>query len=1050
MSNPGLIPSPGSTTIRAAKSLDGVSPTTQDPTLGLGTKIASGLVEFTAGHAKASLNSTLNKIESDELTRLQEASTRALQSFDPDEANDIMEEAEQLSQTNISRLEGIDAANIGATLGKRAALHRRDVDNHRVNLNRRRAADERISQDRLDFTIASKGQEDLTASAIEAKKTRVGRLVDSGDMEGASANQEIRDFIDRAIVEHVYGVLENQADDPTRFKRLVQFLNDDDRTGEMTQFRRSAILRVVRKAQSSKNLDMLNDLFLANDEAITGSDGDDLINGLRGINSLTPDDHRQAMNIKNRRQGQSGPTAALNRDYADVLRRRATVEKQIRGVLIPKGSRVFPTTHPLVDMGGGDVSNVLTIVQEIPRGSGDFFVLPSMVNGIVLTDEDGNDKAAVAVAVEQGLDLYPKFGSLEEAIDFSKQVHDKVGDNGEALEDVPGPIPEGNVETYLTRFVRPGDEKLLEITIQEDILRIQAEAEESHSVVPSVDELMIRIARDAGKISKRYFDQEVIAKIQLDEKPTDSTLAGLQLLMQFGQAAPQALAGLNLNASEAQIRDFGEEVKRFQFGISPVGLKLEDINFETSSGVQQTTATGVKIRMRPEVAYRRAWLNRHQDDSDGTAAGKLRLMGEIRHQLRGGVGTELALDELNNALRSNFDEDELPAGLLSAIRESGISRAVDIPGADIGVAMFAAANEWVHQRGFVLSPRINGDPQFRQWPINHPAIDMEVTFFGRDGVEQSYGYLPYQAEAILSLTQEAQFQLQDPVLQEIIEEFAANKEFTTGHRLIVNPNTGTIQRNEDPFLPDASLVGPGSLEEIVPRLEAIIQTWAARTEGMNVNEAWQKFNNIVFGIDGPAGRAWEPDFRGDRYTKFGRDAKNNPEPPSWSLLAVFADGTPDGLINFGRRGLTTRRMDFSHPDAILSPALREFVGSRKQPTLEEVQFRLDKAKREAQARKEMLEPYREAISFGVSASMLGNLADIPLRLLEANTGFLQGEVQPAIDAFSRPFTPAIPFDTRIDVPLPFTERTFELSGGRQNLNNIKVERAIDRILDKVF
>ena len=1029
MSN-GIIPSPGSTTIRQAKSLDNVAPSVQDPNLLAGDNIAGTLADFAKQTAQVTLNSHLNQIESTELTRLETASTKARASFDPDEANAIFETAEAEAALNLSRLDPVDARNLGAVVANRASLHRRDVDNHRINLNRRKQADLRFQQDRIDYSVSGEGQEDLTASAIASKAGRLQRSMDSGEMDSFDATQDLQAFTDRAFSEHVYGVMEKQTEDPTRFKRLTEFLNDDSRTGNMTAGARTALLREVRKAQSNANLGVYVEGWLRGDNEYYGDTGDELLNRWSAANAISTDDRRQIISMRDREEGKDprGVSPEVAKRIDDMLRRQQDSELRTRGVYSQKGNQIFPTNHPLVDMGDGDVSNVLTIAEEIPPGSGRFYVLPSMVDGNPnLTREE-----AIEIAVEHGLDLYPLFFSLGEAVDFSKQVHDKVDDDGTLTEDVAGPLPNGNKDGNALRFALHGDEPVIEYGVEMEHQKIMLQADEAHKIRPTTEEAMIQIARESGKISRKFLDTVYSGVNTQDEKPDQRTLDSIELAIELAQAAPDSYNSMNLTGAARDTRNFIEEYRRFRFGISRTGSELADIDFEETSGLQETTTTGLRGRLPKQASYDRVWLSRHKEDPSGGSADKLNVMARARKQFSGGVGVKLALDELNNASGVSFTEEEIGGNALAAIHETAISMIGTDPGVNESVAFFAAANEWIHQRGF-FPVRRNGEMKFLQWPLEHPAVNKEIKFDTPDGKEHSYGYEPQQAEVILRIGKEVQLTLQDPILDEVLNELAGNRTFTTGHKAQALSNFAGLNPSDSALMPPTADVGPVGLKKETATLKQIVETWAARKD-MNVQTAWQVFNGAALGSQSPAGVEWEPSMLGDRFTKFGRDARNNPEPMSWAVVAKFNNGSVDSMINFSKPGLMTMRASFENPEAMLNPVLREWLSARPAEGLPEVQYRLDKARREAQERRDRLKPYKKAIELGVNASMIGNQLRLPIFMFDTLTGLARGDTKAPGRAFEE-----------------MTRDVNAIPGpGRQNLNSVKAMRLFEKILDRTF
>ena len=84
--------------------------------------------------------------------------------------------------------------------------------------------------------------------------------------------------------------------------------------------------------------------------------------------------------------------------------------------------RIFPGKYPEVKNPDGTVSNVKTTVVGFDDG---FYVLPTMRDGKQMTE-----KEAIDVAKKSGLNRYPRYNKLEDAVNFSKQIHDKIDKMG--------------------------------------------------------------------------------------------------------------------------------------------------------------------------------------------------------------------------------------------------------------------------------------------------------------------------------------------------------------------------------------------------------------------------------------------------------------------------------------------------------------------------------------------------------------------------------------------------------------------------------------------
>ena len=83
-----------------------------------------------------------------------------------------------------------------------------------------------------------------------------------------------------------------------------------------------------------------------------------------------------------------------------------------------KLTRIFPGKYPYVKNDDGSFSNVKTSVIGIDDM---FYVIPTM--------RDGNQysvKEATDIAIKEGINKYPKYKTQEDAVNFSKNIHDKI------------------------------------------------------------------------------------------------------------------------------------------------------------------------------------------------------------------------------------------------------------------------------------------------------------------------------------------------------------------------------------------------------------------------------------------------------------------------------------------------------------------------------------------------------------------------------------------------------------------------------------------------
>jgi len=80
--------------------------------------------------------------------------------------------------------------------------------------------------------------------------------------------------------------------------------------------------------------------------------------------------------------------------------------------------RIFPGQYPEIKNKDGTVSNVKTTVVGFDDG---FYVLPTMRDGIQMSTEQ-----AIKKAKSSGLKNYPRYETQKDAVNFSKNIHDKI------------------------------------------------------------------------------------------------------------------------------------------------------------------------------------------------------------------------------------------------------------------------------------------------------------------------------------------------------------------------------------------------------------------------------------------------------------------------------------------------------------------------------------------------------------------------------------------------------------------------------------------------
>jgi hypothetical protein len=80
--------------------------------------------------------------------------------------------------------------------------------------------------------------------------------------------------------------------------------------------------------------------------------------------------------------------------------------------------RIFPGQYPEIKNKDGTVSNVKTTVVGFDDG---FYVLPTMRDGIQMSTEQ-----AIKKAKSSGLKNYTRYETQKDAVNFSKNIHDKI------------------------------------------------------------------------------------------------------------------------------------------------------------------------------------------------------------------------------------------------------------------------------------------------------------------------------------------------------------------------------------------------------------------------------------------------------------------------------------------------------------------------------------------------------------------------------------------------------------------------------------------------
>jgi len=93
----------------------------------------------------------------------------------------------------------------------------------------------------------------------------------------------------------------------------------------------------------------------------------------------------------------------------------------------PEPKPVFPTKHPFVENEDGSVSNVILSGEDIIKdGKYDFTIaFPTMVDGKRYSKDE-----AFEIAKKNGIENYPRFGSVKEMNEWAEQNHGNIDENG--------------------------------------------------------------------------------------------------------------------------------------------------------------------------------------------------------------------------------------------------------------------------------------------------------------------------------------------------------------------------------------------------------------------------------------------------------------------------------------------------------------------------------------------------------------------------------------------------------------------------------------------
>lgn len=99
-----------------------------------------------------------------------------------------------------------------------------------------------------------------------------------------------------------------------------------------------------------------------------------------------------------------------------------------RGSRKASGKKVFPTNHPMVKNEDGSVSNVILSGEDIMNPDGTYshtVAFPTMVEGKKYEKDE-----AFEIAKKNGLENYPRFGSVKDMNKWAEKNHGRIDEAG--------------------------------------------------------------------------------------------------------------------------------------------------------------------------------------------------------------------------------------------------------------------------------------------------------------------------------------------------------------------------------------------------------------------------------------------------------------------------------------------------------------------------------------------------------------------------------------------------------------------------------------------
>jgi hypothetical protein len=403
------------------------------------------------------------------------------------------------------------------------------------------------------------------------------------------------------------------------------------------------------------------------------------------------------------------------------------------------------------------------------------------------------------------------------------------------------------------------------------------------------DQAAVAFSQEYGLIAPDAFNSAVNRTMHSDMK---TSIQGAELLGSLESfAGMDEWKSMRTRKPAAKAVDRAMMYRKQRWGSPLADVKGKQIDADEASGLAGSRDGVPQPLLSPEDAMQAVWDFQKRATS-APAAERARRRHELKQLWGGQDGRTKALEAFNYVANSpafGFNEDEVPRVVIDSILASAIESMAQ-GRLDEDTAFLGAAYDEVLTLG-IDGSKFHGRNEITRYPPDLALPRAKDPTSGRD-----LGHVPYVADMNLRIADQASQVMDDPILQQVVDEFAASPEYTTGKRMPPLVDPGSI----------GGLMAIASGSDFRPTLGAIVEEWAARKD-INLQRAWADFNAALWGQGGtqgglafgPGPLAWEPELEGDDVTATGVTAEGGRAPLSWLVMARTSDGAFHPLTNGG-------------------------------------------------------------------------------------------------------------------------------------------------------